>query len=619
MLDPGSPEKLMHPNGAVSNDHTARPLMPPFSDIAKETIESLGVVTDEFSDLAEVTQTHPMPESQQISQQTIDNLASKIFGESGLDSAKQMAATFDELSQKFTRGESGRPHSQLQGSAAKLVFGNNGRSVSRKAWGANSSKGSRLIKFLGGVDLSAEQETLVGIRKQIIRPVLDRIKNSTKPEDIGTYTLKEIQGLLSEINEVDVNANLSTLKLISFMSMADCLKNPDLLKALYRKLGQPETERDLMSSQYTGFFEAANLADQLRSDDIDVRRGTVSYLRAGNPYTRTRLLQFRESKESRAYNEECDRLEEACFTYVDLVNTQKWLQRIKARGEKFETMKEQGAVIIAGRIAVRASGIVSQSNEELSDARENMITQSNGDMEATEQAWRNAISAEDLIVASARGLLTHVTSLRLKMSQDAKDLLRGTLKQSIRDEYDIIKRQASDEKIRPEINRLTSEFDEIDKLYHLPGKKLRDRNPDLIPLARFLSDNLAKLSPEHEPLDQYTARDLAGLLKGVYWERTGKSSSTPEIIQKYLDDAKTLRSLSGQLEKLGINTSSKLLQSINLLDEMIDSGAFDDINEHPEYDELTNFIFSYISLRDGNKVDPDELEQAHVDEPSQAR
>jgi hypothetical protein len=148
------------------------------------------------------------------------------------------------------------------------------------------------------------------------------------------------------------------------------------------------------------------------------------------------------------------------------------------------------------------------------------------------------------------------------------------------------------DQLQPEIESRISRIAEIDAQYELSNSKMRQRNPEIMTLAKILSDSVNN----HDPLTVESSRRLVALLEGLYIERTGQDANMEEIVDCYLQDADELKKLILELEFLGSdNKSSKFLESINLLDELIDAGIFD--NKNPGLAKFDEFILTYLMAK----------------------
>jgi len=575
-------------------DHTAQSaevqLASPYREISDEIILKLAGVAEKLTAVAPEPADYETTST--FNQQAVDEIAADVLGQENLPQALQMGGLFQELTSTMVRDHNGEEKTALHDGLITLVHSSLGRKLARKAHGSHVTKAGKLADYSNTTGTSTEEEQITAIYDEVIGPVL-QTRNAlfkTKPENAS---LGELTGLLQKAREVEPNANLGVLKLACFLTIADSLGQPNIHKAwnqIYLKDSKTDSPMGkIEASEFGMLYEASGILEDLRTEEGSARYKRLHLLK--DVHASARLLPVA----SRAFKKEYGRLSKATVAYDNLVLTEKWLREIKERDEANEATRGKLVGKHATNLAFVTSEYIELGTKHIAKIRDGSVEASGGDAQTADYAWHNAIAAEELLATAAASLVEQFKGAKLKVSPGAKAKLLDAALPKFRDDLDQRQRAEAIRQLQPEIDRCVTEFRTIDESYNLSNKKLRERDPHLITLAHTLSESFNG----HDSLDEAGLRTMVGLMLGVYWERMGEQSDPAKMARQYLQDASQLRALHSQLEKFGQNVDSKLLQSINLMDELIDSGAFDDTKEHPELEPLVNFVLHYLDIRDG--------------------
>ncbi len=206
-----------------------------------------------------------------------------------------------------------------------------------------------------------------------------------------------------------------------------------------------------------------------------------------------------------------------------------------------------------------------------------------------------AMAVDSLRVQAVHSILSSFEALPLDIDPE---LLHGFDNQTRHYVAEAVNKRVVDgqlEKLQPEVQSRIDRIREIDSLYTLSNSKMRQRDPEIMSLAKILADSVNN----HDPISVDASRSLVAMMRGLHIERTGEGSSLEHQVNCYLQDADEARRLLLELEFLGHkNGSSKLLSTINLLDELIDAGIFDNTGANPELGKFDDFLIEYISAKE---------------------
>lgn len=607
-----------HESAAVSNSPDlsgGTELSEPYRQISEVILHRLAEVGQTLTQLTEEPSLDDRPVIFNVD--TVNQIAVDAFGPENAATHAQMGKLFEDLTTARARNldVDDDERTALTDGLGRLVFGDIGRSKARRAFGAHITKARQLSEFCNSLSLAVtpEADQINRLLDKAITDVLATRNDITEVKLAGA-SIDELNDLLEKAHQIDPETSLSALKLISFVAITDALSQPLINKA-WRRIFTDEHEdigSKIIASEFGLQYEASGIIDDIQTEEGRDKFVTIELIR--DLHIKSKRLPM----QGRAFKAEFERLDTAALAYANLVKAEKWLQDIKERSDRIRVTRTKLIGRHATSLAMATSKYVEIGTERIAQARDGSISASAGDSMSVEDAWQNAIAAEELIVTAAKNIFQQFKSARLMLSPEARTKLLDSVRPKFRDGLDQARRAEADRQLQPEIDRHRSEFKAIDDKYNLSGKKMRERDPRIIGLAHKLSEGF---TGQGSP-DDTTIRTMVGLMLGIYREEADKLDRT-EMTERYLDDANQLREISSQLDKLGQHQDSRLLRAINLLDELIDSGAFDNTKARPELETLVDFVLHYLDLRDGPvetittpEAESEAMSEHHAAEPA---
>ena len=351
-----------------------------------------------------------------------------------------------------------------------------------------------------------------------------------------------------------------------FNSIIKVIKKPEIGEALARVGKDSKASEDINASPFSAYYHAAvECLKELESDKPD---GIDEYLNMiVENHVKGRLFKI----QSRQFKEDFKELKDLCSTYRQLTvaeqtvelftNDRQKILDIRALKEKMLNLNILSELLMFLKMLIP---IIRRHNDRADLSNSDSATYS--DIEA------DSIKADEIITLLANDFLSHLKQLGVKNNAELRDKFKIFSSLSIQEQLVELETLRKAELREAEIQLKLAEFQKVDGYYYLTNKKLRERSSNLIYLAKELADVLI----DHDPVPINTIRSLIGLMQGVFWERTGQKASLPSMIDQYAADAVRVRAASSDLDKMGYKQESRLLKLLNLLDEIIDSGIFDD-------------------------------------------
>ncbi len=575
--------------------------------IANELEERITGIIGSIHELAEpiAGETDQAPLTQAVVNQTVgeivDNpdLATQLVQASGL---------FKELDQLEKHGDGDgddKPRTFFKRSINGLVFTNVGtephsRSYKRK-FDPFLPKTHELVAFC---DRSlAEEPNPIPIDKlrqlsQIAQPAHtteDRLQQMFKEIPSGDLDPIVLANFAAARESVSPQLDLSPAKLLVFSEILKIFKLEAVIKAA-GKLGDGEIAKEVVASPYGLYHETNWFIESARNSNEEI----TSHIRMlHNAHGKGRIMNIPARQFSRAM----DRLAQLGYIYRYLTLDEAFLQEMP---ERASILRKDSNIVRKEAV----SNLVAEGANSFTDAFNAMASLVNNNLHQTddesekEHFWGLARLFDSAKIELATWFKHEVDSLGIEAHHE---LIAEKLLPSI--DLQIHRRNEKQqlEELAPEIEVRLEEFQALDSVYTLSNSQLRHRHSELIPLAKKISDGLS----EHEPVSAETLRAFTGLLLGVYRERTGQNASTELLANSYVEDAARLRELSFELEFLGQPVGSKLLNMMNLLDELIESGFFED----PAFEQFSDFIIEYLVALEGKSAEASGTDEPEEDTP----
>lgn len=576
--------------------------------LSRLLVDSANKVTQQLTVLPR-SDRDPDKKDQLVRQDIIDSTLVEIVGEEEFSRAYELSAIFGDLQRK--RGNSEYPkESFLYEGVMSLAIGIlRSRSALRSAHGTITQRTKRIVNYIRGDDEVLDSSQLSIVTSKITDPSYklseERLSIINSGQDL---TIEQLDKLLGLADKVDPSTSLVTAKLIIFASIARVFDRPEIRNALdntYR--GTSESVDHVQDSEYADIYHAVELLDSLEEDSDDWQIRMELMLNSGSSSIRQRV----GIGPGRKFRDEYNLLYQLATVYRKLWAVSNDIEQTRSAKAWLENERKAVQQQTANSLVSQAIDILNGNLNSVSDWHNLAVMSAQGIPEKSDELWQRAIRADRIRHALAAGILrTLESSGQMDIDPSLKKALLDQDSNIFEGLFESYKTEELLRQLGPEIDARLAEFNSIDGKYTISNKKLRERNPDLISLAKLLSDSLS----EHEPIDDSTSRLLVGLMLGVYWERTGKDASNSQLIQEYLVDIHRLRQLGSELEYFGQRHESRLLKHINLLDELIDSGLFDDFENHPELAVFEDFIIEYIIARDSSSSEQSASDNAENEE-----
>lgn len=425
---------------------------------------------------------------------------------------------------------------------------------------------------------------------------VDEYFNQTPTNEIDAATIANFAANLERIHP---QTDLSPAQLLVFMEALKIFKQESVMGAVFASGG--ESTKVAAEAPHGPYYETAFFIDYARDSDQSIV-SHVRMLRRG--HAKGRPLGIPNRQFSRSMN----RLAQLGMIYHNLTVDQQLLRKLP---ELASSLRRDSTGIQKAEVNL----LVLDAVGALQDGYHNMVDLVNQRLQEAdthaeqEHLWELAAQFDEAKIELGHWFKDRLESLGIDPDDD---LLKSTLDPEIIAQMGRRSEARRQAELAREIEPRLEEFAAIEKSYVLSNSQLRQRHPDLITLAKQIGDSLS----EHENVSTEILRSFTGLLLGVYWERTGQGASTESLARDYTQDAQSLRALSGELETLGQTCDSKLLRMMNLLDELIESGFF----ENSQFERFSGFVIDYLLTLDGKSgaADSKKTEQDNPTLPVEA-
>jgi hypothetical protein len=539
---------------------------------------------------------------QKLSQSDVDVF---LKGKIGTEAFNEAAAAAEILrglhNQKSKIIKSGDPENTMLSDGVSMILLNEkkGRDKMRRAHGSYITKAQKLVDYWESGMPYLPKSDLEQLHDTVLRPLNSIEDQGKKLKDEEETTIKGTVAFRNAVSEINSTTSLDVAKMLVFNKLINCFKQPVIIETYRQMFFTDESDPKFYDSKLAPIYNAVRFIEKLTSSEKtdhsdEAWQDEIRLLAYG--HSKGRLL----GMSSRKFKESHRELTELSLAYLRLNDAQEAInyipKRIQATNKLLDALiKQSGSDAIFEFAKVRDESLESAAiihNKRIKVAN----TGDEKSYEEFEKIREDTARLDDLCVAIGQQLMAETVTLGLDTKPSTINMLKALSTPSLRQELDKVKLQDQLVQLEPEIKQRLESFQKIDNNYKLSNNKLREREPRLLQIA----NQFRKALGESTAINEDTVRSLVGLMTGVYWESTKQDTEPTDLAKKYLEDAGQLRILASELEFLGQPQESKLLKLTNLLDELIDSGVFDDITKHPEFNEFTDFILEYIIARDGS-------------------
>ncbi len=410
-------------------------------------------------------------------------------------------------------------------------------------------------------------------------------------KDIKLDDPKVFASAWEALSRIDSKTDLSTLKFLVFSSIVEVYKD-DLIVDTTGKMNIDKVTRSkLVASPFSPYLRAAHFLKELK--DHNSKAWLREVARLHDMHVSGRILAFPK----RHFKELTHRLANLSDLYRNLEYAEKRLHRISELSDMCESQRAFLLLRKAGSLAIDLGHVFKDSFDKMADTTNQKLDLASDQAEKDEHL-EEARRFESVLNVCAHDVLTVSDNLGFDLLPETRIVLKNRTNSYVQAMIDENSQNRLLDELAPEIESRLDELRAIDMPYNLTNKQFRERHPELITLAKQFTDSLPDSSSD--PLSRESARALVGLMLGVYWERTGKNSNAANTAQLYLDDASRQREILQELDYLEFpQEKGQILKLVNLLDEIIDTGIFDNRLQHPELNVYEDFIIGYILAKDG--------------------
>lgn len=533
-----------------------------------------------FPSLIEVPQHTPL-----VTQEKVDATLSRVLGEH-FGSLQTAHSAYAQTNADLVPNSGFSPKSLNDLALAKLSSKTYDRSMNRRMYQTDLNTNYALVIRAVSVVPKFTAEDVEEIRRATVLPMREFTSDFNTATD-AHYPSKidQINNIIAARNRLDPNLDLTTAKLTVLAGIYSCIKSPEIL-SVYNKAKiaheYPDTEDKVMyhATRIIGDIHAKNggAADKL-------------YI-LKNYHSTGRLLGI----PSRSFRETHKVLSSLISTYESLVWADGVISDMSQRDSKFLTRRAKAVNTAADNLANRGLQTLEEFQGKIINLHNQRVrSPENNGSDSYDGIREETLGAELLVIKHAVSIAEGFDRLNIRINTKLRNRLEVLSGPTIHGQFQSLEQSRAKASRMEAAKDLIKEFEAIDDQYILSNKKLRERCPGSPMLARQLSESISTA----QPLPENDARALVALMTGAYWERTGEATPLDAVTRQYLHDAQRLRELSADLLALDQPQTSKLLKSINLLDELIDSGLFDDNSKKTMFKVYDEFLLEYLVARDG--------------------
>jgi hypothetical protein len=568
---------------------------PEFRAILDEFDAQVAELSDDIDALPALLEL-PGPEIPPVTQESVDEIAESLLG-CELSDVEVLVKDLDETNKTNKKVVNG---SILESGIINIGLDRENPLPSRQAQRRVSRHRSKVQELVNFWQSGAEQQPTsrlttgrIGeIRSTLIDPV-ENILGKFSPEARGDKTsyITELKRRLGSEGQIDERIDLSALKFAVIANIARILHDPEI-RSLYARAMQQARDVESMT-EFTGVIRSdlggslmtAEFLRHMRTDPAEISE-TRSII--ASQHRDARLF----SIPKRSFMAKIDQLKEHTDIYVALLEVETLIEGSQGSFEDMSTNIGYATELEATRVGYKIAGLLNATYNKIALRSNELIKESTDDKSARDAVWLTAATLDEYRIAMGRQLMDRLQSSGLSFTDTVLGELRTELTPRIETQMSKLNERHELELLHSEIEQRAEVFESIDGKYEITGKSLRKLRPEAITLAKHLSDSLPN---EVGPLDYESARAVVALMLGVHHiKKDGYQVDVRQIVSDYLSDATSLQNITQELAFLGHAKESTLLTTINLLNELIDAGTFDNPAHRNELAIFDEFLLEYM-------------------------
>jgi hypothetical protein len=534
---------------------------------------------------------------QQLDQSIVNSLVEELVAPEHVDAALVAGGLFAELDRITSSDESAT--TLLSDCAARLIAKDPANRDTRRVQGSSVAKFRRLTSFLAEAQPELTKDQIDHILSVVVRPMKTMAEHRSEVMSEEPLRFHSLTESLAKQEKFDPATRLETLKCLVFGSMVNIFKQKPVIGAVHR-LADSHTLDDpsdvyvlelAHGSEFGPHYWAGALVADLKVDGraaLDNQKELLVHL-----HSRGRLLRL----PNRKFVDTVNMLGSLGNLYLGIEAVEEALKNLPERISSMRTAQQALVLSRASELAVEMLRVGDAAYKKMEETQNAKMRAAPAD---GEQVWNEAVQFDTAVMESVRSVLHYLDQTGILVGPNIRAGLEDVSQPRVHLQRQRYLQRKQEAELQWQIDGVNERLHTADSQYVLSNKRMRDRAPELIGLAKVLSDSIKN----NAPLTEHDARGLVGLMLGVYWEKTGECASIEEVAQTYLADALHIRDMLTKLKSLGGTGDSFLLRRLNLLDELIDSGMFDNVGKHPEFEVFEDFILAYIIAKDGNTTSP---------------
>jgi hypothetical protein len=529
-----------------------------------------------------------------LSQSDVNDIGSSLLGES-FEEAQALSGIFEKLRTRYVVRADGEKDSNLTGLLVRRLHGiHYDRKARRTVNGISKTSESKMLDFLMASEPADDKVDLTVVNSVLTKPVIGIVNTLRDYQQRQRLSVMDIKEHAQLIDGVDTGLDLSVLKIAVFKIIIGLHQEMDIPQLLYGpKKGKEHSEKlqAIADSEYGAHYVATELID-----DLTFEEGSERYARLRNITDSYRISHKFKLTTGRKFKKQFEQLRLACFTYVDILETEDRLKEIKECHDSLELDRKHHLGIHGERLALEAIQKVEVTRKDILLTRDKLISDDPDNAERGKQIWELAFYAEDTVLNGLRGLMQAYRDTGIKLDTARKSRLTALLEPVVPKQHAQSLAEAKNKAIQPELDALIADFNQLDAEYRLTSKQLRKTDERIIDLAHFISQEVVDKS-ESILIDDL--RHAVALMLGAIKSKTPDGTTPAQWIAVYKEDTRTLRKYKSLLDDLSKAKDSRLLRSMHLIDELVDSGVFEkgaSLN-NPAMSPIRDFLLAYQNMQ----------------------
>ncbi len=444
------------------------------------------------------------------------------------------------------------------------------------------------------------------IRATVLRPILDVKPRAPLEDNYDARAFREVAAeAIANISKIAGDVSLDGLKMVVATELVRVFGQKVLTEILATV---DDTTQQVADSPFAAAYHASDFINELHKDDVEhveKRMQEIYNLHFASTNGFLRTFINRPRSEFKAAHQ---RLATLGTLYREIESAEQELAMMEPKLEKGAKLYEDATrreISIIAADAAKLSGSMHASMVQ----RANQLMHETDDPDEKGRIWEEARAFDNLRCEVTASVASKLQELSVPILDSVWSYLTVLTERDVERQLDERNAKWELDSLKLEIDQRLERFDGLDGVYELTNTQLRKRDERLVSLSKILADSIK--TEDHGSLSIETSRALTGLMLGVYTERTGSGRSPEELVRCYVKDSEELKTLSLELEFLGQPVKSKLLHMMHLLDELIDSGVFDNPDKDSGLDVFDDFLLAYMIATTpeagGGQAEPTEI------------